>query len=216
MSVQKTEGAESAPETTPAPAQERPRGLRVSRTTESGALLIPAQERAGGAQEAPPTSAAPAAQNAAPAQAQSAQQTPRHPTQIRLTTTRGDLAALPRQLNSTTVILPWNPDAGAGEDNEVNIPPDGVRRLRTGIALKVAAGYEAIITVAGQTGHRIPVASIRGGTDELVITYRNTLLQTRTFVAGQELAQVCLHRLEPGEMVLINHHAQSDGERDDS
>ena len=133
----------------------------------------------------------------------------RHPSQIRVTTTRGDLTAKPSQINNVTVSIPWNPDASRGEDNEVNVPPDAHRALRTGLAFHVAAGYEAIVTCAGgEPGHRIPVAWLQGkAKDELVIRFRNSSVQTRTFLAGQELAQLTLRKLEALDMAFSDPHA---------
>ena len=126
-----------------------------------------------------------------------------------MTTTRGDLTAKPSQINSHTVSIPWNPDASRGEDNEVNVPPDAHRALRTGLAFHVAAGYEAIVTCAGgEPGHRIPVAWLQGrAKDELVIRFRNSSVQTRTFLAGQELAQLTLRKLEALDMAFSDPHA---------
>ena len=133
----------------------------------------------------------------------------RHPSQVRVTTTRSDLTAKPSQINNVTISIPWNPDASRGEDNEVNVPPDAHRALRTGLAFHVAAGYEAIVTCAGgEPGHRIPVAWLQGkAKDELVIRFRNSSVQTRTFLAGQELAQLTLRKLEALDMAFSDPHA---------
>jgi dUTPase len=144
--------------------------------------------------------------SAAPAQAGSAL---RHPTQVRVITTRSDLAAQPTQINSHTVSIPWNPDPTRGDDVEVNVPPDAQRSLRTGLAFHVAPGYEAIITCAGsEPGHRQPVAWLQGkAKEELVIRFRNSGQQTRTFLAGQELGQLTLRKLEALDMAFSDPHA---------
>lgn len=133
----------------------------------------------------------------------------RHPSQVRVTTTRSDLTAKPSQINNVTISIPWNPDASRGEDNEVNVPPDAHRALRTGLAFHVAAGYEAIVTCAGgEPGHRIPVAWLQGrAKEELVIRFRNSSTQTRTFLAGQELAQLTLRKLEALDLAFSDPYA---------
>ena len=153
---------------------------------------------------------APARANAAPAQAgRDSGPALRHPSQVRVSTTRGDLTAKPTQINHFTISIPWNPDASRGEDNEVNVPPDAQRTLRTGLSFHVAAGYEAIVTCAGgETGHRIPVAHLQGrAKDELIIRFRNSGAQNRTFLAGQELAQLTLRKLEALDMAFSDPHA---------
>lgn len=144
--------------------------------------------------------------SAAPAQAGSAL---RHPTQVRVITTRSDLAAQPTQINSHTVSIPWNPDPTRGDDVEVNVPPDAQRSLRTGLTFHVAPGYEAIITCAGsKPGHRQPVAWLQGkAKEELVIRFRNGGQQTRTFLAGQELGQLTLRKLDALDLAFSDPHA---------
>jgi dUTPase len=92
---------------------------------------------------------------------------------------------------------------------EVNVPPDAQRSLRTGLAFHVAPGYEAIITCAGsEPGHRQPVAWLQGkAKEELVIRFRNSGQQTRTFLAGQELGQLTLRKLEALDMAFSDPHA---------
>ena len=138
----------------------------------------------------------------------------RHPSQVRVTTTRSDLATKPSQINNVTISIPWNPDASRGEDVEASVPPDSYRAMRTGLAFHVAAGYEAIVTCAGgEPGHRIPVAWLQGkAKDELVIRFRNSSVQTRTFLAGQELAQLTLRKLEALDMAFSDPHADKDDE----
>lgn len=165
--------------------------------------LQSAQQTAGGPE-------APARANAAPAQAgRDSGPALRHPSQVRVSTTRSDLTAKPTQINNFTISIPWNPDASRGEDNEVNVPPDAQRTLRTGLAFHIAAGYEATITCAGgETGHRIPVAHLQGrAKDELIIRFRNSGVQNRTFLAGQELAQLTLRKLEALDMAFTDPHA---------
>ena len=173
------------------------------------ASVAPAQQAPSGSQSAPRAQdvaeAAPRA-GAAPAQAGSAL---RHPTQVRVITTRSDLTAKPSQINNVAISIPWNPDASRGEDVEVNVPPDSHRALRTGLAFHVAPGYEAIITCASsEPGHRQPVAWLQGkAKEELVIRFRNSGQQTRTFLAGQELGQLTLRKLDALDLAFSDPHA---------
>ena len=198
------------------PYAEKPQAQQSAQQAQSAQHVQAAPVSATPTQQAPSASqSAPRAQDdgepapragAAPAAPGSAL---RHPSQVRVTTTRSDLATNPSQINSHTVSIPWNPDASRGEDNEVNVPPDAHRALRTGLAFHVAAGYEAIVTCAGgEPGHRIPVAWLQGrAKDELVIRFRNSSAQTRTFLAGQELAQLTLRKLEALDMAFSDPHA---------
>jgi len=194
--------------TTEKPTQDKPQAAQPSTAQQVTPQNAPSGPQA--APQAPEAAQAPARANAAPAQAgRDSGPALRHPSQVRVSTTRGDLAAKPTQINHFTISIPWNPDASRGEDNEVNVPPDAQRTLRTGLSFHIAAGYEATITCAGgETGHRIPVAHLQGrAKDELVIRFRNSGAQNHTFLAGQELAQLTLRKLEALDMAFSDPHA---------
>lgn len=198
-------------------AAESSQPVRGASQPQAGGQPQASQAVPANAQQAAPSGsqAAPRAQDiaeaaqrasAAPAQAGNAL---RHPTQVRVITTRSDLAAQPTQINSHTVSIPWNPDPTRGDDVEVNVPPDAQRSLRTGLAFHVAPGYEAIITCAGsEPGHRQPIAWLQGkAKEELVIRFRNNGQQTRTFLAGQELGQLTLRKLDALDLAFSDPHA---------